>query len=126
TADLTRLFRALRDSGRRLALATTDDRAPTDATLRALGIRDDVAALACGDDDLGRKPEPGMVLAICAALATAPERAAVVGDTPADLLMGRAAGAGRVIGVLTGLGTPADLEPIADVVLGSVEELLEG
>jgi phosphoglycolate phosphatase len=126
TTDLTRLFRALRDSGRRLALATTDNRAPTDATLRALQIRDDVSALACGDDGLGRKPEPGMVLAICAALATGPERAAVVGDTPADLLMGRAAGAGRVIGILTGLGTRADLEPIADVVLGSVAELLEG
>jgi phosphoglycolate phosphatase len=123
--DLPRLFGLLGGAGRRIAVATTDDRAPTDATLRALGIRDDVSALACGDDGVGRKPEPGMVLAICAALATPPARTAVVGDTPADLRMGRAAGAGRVIGVLTGLGTPADLEPVADVVVGSVSELLE-
>jgi phosphoglycolate phosphatase len=123
--DLPRLFGLLVGAGRRIAVATTDDRAPTDATLRALGIRDDVSALACGDDGVGRKPEPGMVLAICAALATPPARTAVVGDTPADLRMGRAAGASRVIGVLTGLGTPADLEPVADVVLGSVSELLE-
>ena len=45
-------------------------------------------------------------------------RVAVVGDTPADLAMGRSAGAGRVIGVLTGVGGRAELEPLADVVLG--------
>jgi phosphoglycolate phosphatase len=67
-----------------------------------------------------------MVLAICAALRVAPDRVAVVGDTPADLAMGRSAGAGRVIGVLTGVGGRAELEPLADVVLGSVGELLEG
>lgn len=126
TADLPRLFGELRAAGLRLAVATTDDRAPTDATLRALGVRDDVSALACGDDGLGRKPEPGMVLAICTALATPPARAAVVGDTPADLAMGSAAGAGRVIGVLTGIGTRADLEPIADAVLPSIADLIVG
>jgi phosphoglycolate phosphatase-like HAD superfamily hydrolase len=126
TADLPRLFGALRAVGLRLAVATTDDRAPTDATLRALGVRDDVSALACGDDGLGRKPEPGMVLAICTALATPPARAAVVGDTPADLAMGRAAGAGRVIGVLTGVGARADLEPTADAVIASIADLIVG
>jgi phosphoglycolate phosphatase len=124
TADLPWLFGALRTAGLRIAVATTDDRAPTDATLRALGVRDDVSALACGDDGLGRKPEPGMVLAICTAVATPPARAAVVGDTPADLEMGRSAGAGRVIGVLTGIGTRADLEPIADAVLPSIADLI--
>lgn len=123
--DLARLFGAVRRSGRRIAIATTDDRAPTEATLRAFGVRDDVSALACGDDGVGRKPEPGMVIAICAALATPPVRTVVVGDTPADLRMGRAAGVGRTIGVLTGLGTRADLEPDADVVLESVTLLLE-
>ena len=123
-ADLPALFGALRASGRRLAVATTDDRDPTDATLRALGVRADVAAIACGDDGIGRKPEPGMVEAICAALATEPARAAVIGDTAADLQMGRAAGARRVLGVLSGVGGAAELEPLADAVLGSIGELL--
>jgi phosphoglycolate phosphatase len=125
TADLAKLFGALRDSDRQIAVATTDDRAPTEATLRGLGIRDFVSALACGDDGVGVKPDPAMVLAICAALRVPPDRVAVVGDTPADLLMGRSAGAGRVIGVLTGVGERAELEPLADVVLGSIGELLE-
>jgi phosphoglycolate phosphatase len=47
----------------------------------------------------------------------------MIGDSPADLRMGRSAGAGRVIGVLTGVGTLDDLEPLADLVLGSVEQL---
>jgi phosphoglycolate phosphatase len=124
--DLPRLFGALRGAGRRLAIATTDDRFPTDATLRAFGVRDDISALACGDDGVGRKPEPGMVLAICATLATPPTRTAVVGDAPADLLMGRAAGVARTIAVLSGVGSRDELAPEADEVLGSVAGLLAG
>jgi len=111
-------------SGRQTAVATTDNRAPTEATLRALGIREHVSALACGDDGIGLKPDPSMVLAVCAALRTEPSRTAIVGDTPADLAMGRAAGLGRVIGVLSGVGPRADLEPLADDLLESVGELV--
>jgi phosphoglycolate phosphatase-like HAD superfamily hydrolase len=39
--------------------------------------------------------------------------------------MARAAGAGRVIGVLTGVGDRASLEPLADAVLGSIADLRE-
>ena len=49
---------------------------------------------------------------------------AVVGDSPADLAMGRAAGAGLLVGVLSGVGTAADLEPLADLMLPSVAGLL--
>ena len=124
TADLRTLFRRLRGADRLIAVATTDDRAPTDATLRGLGVREHVSALACGDDGVGVKPDPAMVLAVCTALRVAPARVAIVGDTPADLAMGRSAGAGRVIGVLTGVGGRSELEPLADAVLGSVGELL--
>jgi phosphoglycolate phosphatase-like HAD superfamily hydrolase len=123
-ADLPALFGAITASGRRIAVATTDDRAATEATLRGLEVRAKVSALACGDDGIGVKPEPGMVLALCAALATPPERTAIVGDTPADLQMGRSAGVGRVLGVLSGVGGRAELEPLADKVLTSVAELV--
>lgn len=124
TADLGRLFEALVGDGRRIAVATTDDRAPTEATLRALDLRRFVSALACGDDGVGVKPDPAMVLAVCRALGAEPARTAVVGDTPADLAMGRSAGLGRVVGVLTGVGSREDLEPLADALLESVGELL--
>ena len=123
TTDLDGLFGAIRASGRTIAVATTDDRAPTEASLRALGIRADVSAIACGDDGVGVKPDPAMLLALCATVAIPPERTAIVGDTPADLAMGRAAGAGRVLGVLTGVGSEAELGPLADAVLRSIAEL---
>jgi phosphoglycolate phosphatase-like HAD superfamily hydrolase len=122
-ADLPALFDAIRADGRRIAVVTTDDRTPTDATLRTLGIRSQVEAMVCGDDGFAMKPAPDPVFAVCHALGTEPQRVAVVGDSPADLAMARAAGAGLVVGVLSGVGGAADLAA-ADVVLGSVGELL--
>jgi phosphoglycolate phosphatase len=124
-ADLPALFEELRASGRRIAVVTTDDRTPTDATLRGLGVRESVEAMVCGDDGFPMKPAPDPVFALCQALRTEPARVAVVGDTPADIAMARAAGAGRMIGVLSGIGTRTDLAG-ADVVLGSVAELRSG
>ncbi len=121
--DLGRLFGVLRASGRTIAIATTDDRAPTEATLRGLGLRGQVAALACGDDGIGVKPDPRMLLALCETTRIQPARTAVIGDTVADLAMGRAAGAGRVIAVRSGVDDDAHLAPLADLVLGSVAEL---
>jgi len=123
-ADLPTLFGALRAGGRRIGVTTTDDRAPTDATLRALGVRAAVEAMVCGDDGFPMKPAPDAVFALCQALASEPGRVAVIGDSPADLAMARAAGAALVVGVLSGVGTVADLAT-ADVVLGSVSGLLQ-
>jgi phosphoglycolate phosphatase len=122
--ELRPLFEALRAAGRQIAVATSDDRAPTQKTLAGVGIGDLVDALACADDGIPVKPAPEMVLTVCRTLGVEPARAAVVGDAPADLAMGRAAGAGLVVGVLSGVGGRADLEPYADVVLGSVAELV--
>jgi len=123
TTDLLKLFGAIRDRRLAIAVATTDDRAPTEATLRALGIREHVSALACGDDGVGVKPDPRMLLAICEGLRVAPARTAVVGDTVADLTMGRRAGAGLVIGVLSGVDAADRLAPLADLVLSSIADL---
>jgi phosphoglycolate phosphatase len=122
--DLPALFAVLRDAGKTIAVATTDDRAPTDATLVALGVRQHVAALACGDDGIGVKPDPRMLLAICEAVRVAPQRTAVVGDTVPDLTMARAAGSGLAIAVLTGVDGADQLAPLADLVVSSVEDLL--
>jgi phosphoglycolate phosphatase-like HAD superfamily hydrolase len=124
--DLGVLFDRLRDGGCRIAVATTDDRDPTERTLAALSIEDRLDATVCADDGIAVKPAPDMVLHLCATLGVEPERTAVVGDTAADLQMGRAAGAGLIVAVLTGVGGRADLAALADVVIASVEELEVG
>jgi HAD superfamily hydrolase (TIGR01509 family) len=122
--DLPTLFGALRARSLRIAVATTDDRAPTLATLEGLGIAPLVDALACGDDGHPIKPAPDAILVLCEKLGIAPPQVAMVGDTAADLRMGRAAGVGVNIGVLSGVGSAALLTPLADLLLPSVAGLL--
>jgi phosphoglycolate phosphatase len=121
-ADLVELFEAVRASGRRSAVVTSDDRAPTDRTLAALGLTELIDATVCADDGIPTKPAPDAVLHVCATLGVDPARTAVIGDSPADLAMGRDANVGLVIGVRTGVGSAADLAA-ADLTLDSVAEL---
>jgi phosphoglycolate phosphatase len=123
-ADLPALFTSLHATGRRIAVATSDDHAPTAQTLAALGIADLVDVLVGADDGVARKPAPDLVLHAARTLSVPLSRTAVVGDSLADLEMGRAAGAGRVIGVLSGVSASADLEPFADAVVDSVADLI--
>lgn len=122
--DLRVLFTTLRERGIEIAVATTDDRAPTEATLVALGLIELVAAMVCADDGIPSKPAPDMVLAICQRLNISPSHSLVIGDSVADMRMGRTAGVGQVVGVLTGVGTADDLVPYADVILPSITHLL--
>ena len=121
--DLVGLFGRLRGAGKRIAVATSDDRDPTERTLAAIGVSGLIDGLVCADDGLAVKPEPDMIVSLCARLGVAPARAAVIGDSVADLEMGRRAGAGLVLGVLTGVDDLERLGAIADRVLPSVADL---
>ena len=123
TADLGLLLDRLAARGIRAAVATSDDRGPTERTLAALGIAARFETLACADDGHPVKPAPDPVLRIAARVGVPPDRMLVVGDAPVDMRMGRAAGVRRVVGVLTGVGDAATLGPLADLVLPSVAEL---
>lgn len=122
--DLGELFGALRARGLQVAVATSDDRVPTEATLAGLGVASLVDAVVCADDGLPVKPAPDTLLHLCVVLGVDPARTAMIGDSPADVAMGRAAGAGLVVGVLSGVGVRAELEPFSDIILGSVADLL--
>ena len=123
-ADLDALFGPIRATGRRIAVVTSDDRTPTEATLAGLGVAGLVDALVCADDGLPSKPAPDTLLRACVLVGAAPGRTAMVGDSVADMAMATAAGVGRRIAVLSGIGRRSELEPIADLVIGSIAELL--
>jgi phosphoglycolate phosphatase len=122
-ADLTAVFTALRHAGRRIAVATTDDRRPTEATLASLGLVEDVEDIVCGDDDGPTKPDPAVLVGIAARLGIRVERTAMVGDTPADLRMAHRAGA-RAIGVTSGVASITELTRDADIVVDSIAVLV--
>ena len=121
--DLRVLFSELRAAGTRIAVATSDDRDPTERTLAHFAVTDLVEAVTCADDGLPVKPSPEAVHWICRTLGVPEARTAVIGDAPADLRMGRSAGVGLVVGVLTGAGDRAALADLADVLLPSIAEL---
>ena len=121
--DLAWLFGGLRVQGLKIAVATSDDRAGTQATLAAHGAGGLVDVLVCADDGIPIKPEPEMVWAVCAATGCRPAECLMVGDAVVDMQMARAAGCVGV-GVLSGLASAEQLGPWADVLLNNVAELL--
>lgn len=123
--DLPALFRRLRDRSLKLGVATSDSARAAAVTLERLGLRPLVDFVAGYDSGHGAKPSPDIVHGFCRAVGLGAGETAVVGDNSHDLEMGRAAGAGLVVGVLTGTGSEAELTPLADAVIGSIAELEE-
>ena len=121
--DVPSLFRRLRRAGVRIGIATTDQRDLTLAVMDLIGVTELVDHFVCGDDGVEIKPAPDMVLAICAALGIPPEESIVVGDTTADMIMGRRAKVQLRVGVLTGVALKDDLVPHSDVILDSIHDI---
>jgi phosphoglycolate phosphatase len=122
-AELAELFAELKAEGFALGVATSDSKDGARSSLEAIGALEHLSFVAGYDSGHGPKPAPGMVLAFCDAIGAAPEDVAVVGDNSHDLEMGRRAGAGLLIGVLSGTGQHADLQDLAHHLLADVSEL---
>ena len=119
---LPKVLGALAARGLVLGLATNDTEAPARKHLADAGVLDLFAFVAGCDSGWGGKPEPGQLLAFCAAHRLDPARVAMVGDSLHDLDAARRAGMAAVA-VLTGVVGAAQLAPHADVVLRDISEL---
>ena len=118
-------IRAIRDRGLKTAFTTGFARPTADAILAALGWTE-LADVVLTPADAGRgRPAPDLVLsALIATGATSVASVVVVGDTESDAQSGVRAGAGLVVGVLTGSRDEESLRAAgADLVLASVAEL---
>ena len=116
------VLRDLRAAGVKVCLTTGFAPTTRDALLDALGWRAEID-LVLSPADVGRgRPAPDLVLGAMGRLGVEdPRTVAVAGDTVSDLEAGHAAGAGAVIGVLSGahdeatLATASPTAVIADV-----------
>jgi phosphoglycolate phosphatase len=104
------VMRTLRERGVAVCLTTGFAPSTRDALLDALGWREEID-LALSPADVGRgRPAPDMILAAMERLGVHDPAAVVVtGDTVSDLEAGAAAGAGAVVGVLSGAHDEATL-----------------
>ena len=125
------VLRSLRARGVRVCLTTGFAPSTREALLDALRWQGEID-LALSPSDVGRgRPEPDMILGAMDRLGVGdPQAVAVVGDTVSDLEAGSRAGAGAVIGVLSGahdeamLGAAPHSALIADVT--ELVRVLEG
>lgn len=102
----------LRRAGVKVVLNTGFDREIVTTLLAALGWHGDavVDGVVCGSEVAQGRPAPYMIFrAMELTGVTARSRVLVAGDTPRDLQAGLNAGAGYVVGVLSGAGTVAEL-----------------
>ena len=98
--DLDALFAGLAARGFVLGVATMDGEATARAMLDRFGVLGQLSFLCGGDSGCGTKPGPGMVDAFLAATGLRANEVMVVGDTPHDMEMARAAGTAYRVGVL--------------------------
>jgi phosphoglycolate phosphatase-like HAD superfamily hydrolase len=108
-----------------IAICTSDSREGTHEFLAKTKLEPYVDMIMCGDDPEGKpKPNPHNALHICNELNVSPSNTIMVGDTPADTLMGQQAALGLTIGVLTGVGSLHDLTD-ADIIVSDVKECVD-
>ncbi|CAD5217171.1 unnamed protein product [Bursaphelenchus okinawaensis] len=123
--DLQTLFKELKDHNVKIAICTADSRKGTLTALKSLGLEQYVDLVVCGDDSGSQpKPHPHNALNICKILGVDPKDALMVGDTLADMGMGRSAQLGGTVGVLSGVGDRHELDPHADHLLKHVGEIM--
>ncbi len=108
-----------------LGVVTTKEPGQAEIVLRRLALIPFFQHVQGGSPDLRLKPAPDTILAALAALHCAPPHALMVGDTPADVLAGKAAGI-ETCAVTYGFGTrEALLQCAPDHVIDRFGELVD-
>jgi phosphoglycolate phosphatase len=121
--DLAAFFAGLHAKGYRLGVASSDNERSIRETAKRFGFDGYLHYVAGYDSGFGTKPQPGMVHGFCAATGLEPHQVAVVGDNNHDLHMGRSAGVGLTVAVLTGTGSQQSLAAASDHCLNDITEL---
>jgi pyrophosphatase PpaX len=86
------LLSSLQERGASVGIVSLKPRRAGDLELDIIGLRRLIGLAVWGDDVERPKPEPDGVLRAMADLGADPRSTLVIGDSPADIIMGRAAG----------------------------------
>ncbi|HYV06103.1 MAG TPA: HAD-IA family hydrolase [Blastocatellia bacterium] len=119
------LLSSLKSNGANVGIVSLKPRRAGELELDIIGLRGLVGFAVWGDDVLRPKPEPDGVLRALEEFAANPATTLVIGDSPADILMGRAAGV-RTAAALWGGSTRERLLAAApDLAINSPEDFLQ-
>ncbi|WP_082691490.1 HAD family hydrolase [Paenibacillus rubinfantis] len=123
---LREFLQSCQEVGVKLAVVTSDSTAGALEHLEWMGIRDAFTSVVGRDRVARGKPGPDMALLACRELGISPSEAVVIGDSNADMQMGKRAEVVMTIGIAEEFsGDPLDAVYLrdADVIISSYQEL---
>jgi phosphoglycolate phosphatase len=128
--DSTRLYPGVRETLKalhwaRLGLVSNKPELLSRRILAAFGLADLFCVVLGGDSLPQRKPDPAPILAALSRCQASPAETVMVGDSPTDILAGKAAGV-FTCGVSGGFRTREELQAAGcDVIIDRLDELLQ-
>jgi pyrophosphatase PpaX len=122
---IAELLAALAGRGAGVAIVSLKPRRAGERELDITGLRPHVGLSVWGDDVERPKPEPDGVLSAMSGLGAEASRTLVVGDSPADIMMGRAAGTRTAAALWGGSNRERLLAASPDLAFGRPVDLLE-
>lgn len=114
----------LREQGASVGIVSLKPRRAGDLELDIIGLRRLIGLAVWGDDVERPKPEPDGVLRAMANLDADPRTTLVIGDSPADIMMGRAAGTRTAAAMWGGSSRERLLAASPDLTIDSPVDLL--
>jgi pyrophosphatase PpaX len=119
------LLDLLNQRGGNVGIVSLKPRRAGELELDITGLRPFIQSAVWGDDVLRPKPEPDGVLRAMSDLEADPGRTLVIGDSPADIIMGRAAKTRTAAALWSGAGRDLLLAEAPDFALNSPSQLLD-
>tara|TARA_Y100000590_G_scaffold470185_1_gene662613 strand:+ start:7432 stop:8157 length:726 start_codon:yes stop_codon:yes gene_type:complete len=108
-----------------MTIFTSDREKNAKLTLLKLGIDKYFSEILGGDSVVLSKPNPEGIIKACQKVSIDENETAYISDTLSDLLMAENANVSCKIGVLTGLGTRAELKNNCDIICEDFSELIK-
>ena len=122
---IAELLGSLIDSGAQTAVISLKPRRAGELEIDITGLRSLLRLTVWGDDVERVKPDPDGVLRAMSRLGADPRSTLVIGDSPADIMMGRAAGTGTAAALWGGSSRERLLAQLPDLALESPGDLLK-
>jgi len=121
---IAELLESLNNRGALIGVVSLKPRRAGELELDITGLRSLVGLTVWGDDVARPKPEPDGVLQAMRGLDADPRFTLVIGDSPADIMMGRAAGTRTAAALWSGSSRDRLLAESPDLILNSPRDLL--
>jgi pyrophosphatase PpaX len=122
---IAELLESLNDRGARIAVVSLKPRRAGEREIDFTGLRSMIDLSVWGDDVARPKPEPDGVIRAMARLGANACSTIVIGDSPADILMGQAAGTRTAAALWSGSGREPLLAASPDLALDEPGDLLK-